>query len=183
MTSLQQIRNNIDDHVQIGFANEQGVGTHQVLQLNARNIWDIIVKDSNEEVVSADDYEIFPMSGQLSGTFPEGDLTIEYKHAAFTDEELEFYLEKNGSVNAACLNCIEILLSSAAKRFDYKAGIKDIKASQVFDNLKELRETYANKIVEEENLSANAGIFITRKHPAYDINLTDTNPDVSRSDS
>lgn len=191
MTPLQQVRNNIDDHVQIGFADELSYGKMKVYQLNARNIWDLTVvlfsEDSNEPDTEIDPetYEVFAVSGQVKANFPEGEIGFEYKHAAFTDTEIEFYLEQEGTVNKATLKCIEILLSSAAKRFDYKAGIKDIKASQVFDHLKALRETFKSKVEEDDNdlSGAGSGIFVTREHPAYTVNLKKNTRDVSRSDS
>lgn len=192
MTPAQQIRNNIDDQVQIGFADEISYGKDKVYQLNARNIWDLTVvllsDDSDEPDTEIDPslYTVYPMAGQIKGTLPEGEIGFEYKHAAFTDAEIEFYYTSNGSsVNKATLKCLELLLSSAAKRYDYKAGIKDIKASQVFDHLKSLYDTFKAKVEEEDNdiSGTSGGIFVTRLHPAYKVDLSRRNPDVSRRDS
>lgn len=189
MTNLEKVRNNIDDYPRIGFATEHSDGARKVYQLHANNIWDLTVALASEESGESDTeidsstYEVFAQSGQVRGTFPEGEILFEYQHSAFSDAEINSYLtDSNNSVNKATLKCIEILLSSAAKRFDYKSGIKDIKASQVFDHLKSLRETFTEKVENEDNSSVAGGVFVTREHPAYDIDLEE-NIDVSRSDS
>ncbi len=180
MTPLQQVRANIDDYPQVGFTVEHSNGGLQLFQLNARNFWDMTVKDSADVEVASESYEVFPQSGQVKGTFPEGDLMFEYTHAGFTDAELTHYLTVNGdSVSKASLACIKILLASSAKRFDYKAGIKDIKASQVFDHLKELHNQLLAQVESEDVSSALGGVVITREHPAYQVQL-DRPIDVSR---
>lgn len=180
MTPLEQVRAAIDDYPQIGFTVEQSPGIMQVYQLNSRNFWDLTVKDSEDNVIPAEDYTAYPQSGQIKGEFPEGTITFEYTHSGFTDTEIEHYLSVNGeSVAKASLACVKILLASSAKRFDYKAGIKDIKASQVFDHLKELHNQLAAQIESEDFGGISGGIVVTREHPAYHITL-DQPIDVSR---
>lgn len=180
MTDLQRVRNVIDDHVSIGMTTENSVGGLQIFQMNSRNLWNLIIKDKAGAVVAAENYTVYAQSGQIKGTFPQGNLTFEYDHAAFSDAELTDYLTELGSVTATAIACVRILLASASKRFDYKAGIKDIKASQVFDNLKELLATLQEQMDGEDMTSI--GRFVTRIHPAFEINLNDPNRDVSRVD-
>lgn len=180
MTNLEKVRNVIDDHVSIGLGSEMSVGGVQLFQLNSRNVWNLTVKDKDGNVVAAEGYTLFPQSGQIKGTFPEGELTFEYEHAAFTDDEITDYLTELGGVTATAVACVRILLASASKRFDYKAGIKDIKASQVFDNLKELLASLQDQLTDEDNSSV--GLFVTRIHPAYEPSLPRYRRDVSRVD-
>lgn len=181
MTELEKVRNLIDDHISIGLTNEQSTGGLQLFQLNSRNVWDLTITDKNGATVDPANYELIATSGQVKGTFEPGELVFEYKHAAFTDEEIQAYLDEFGSTTKAAIACVRILLASASKRFDYKAGIKDIKASQVFDNLKELLGTLTEQVDSEEN--ASIARLVTREHPAYAVDLKNYNPDVSRKDS
>ncbi len=180
MTDLQRVRNIIDDHVSIGLATEVSDGGVQLFQLNSRNIWNVVAKDKDGTVIDADAYVVYAQSGQIKGTFPEGDITFEYEHAAFSDSEITDYLEELTSVTAVAVACVRILLASASKRFDYKAGIKDIKASQVFDNLKELLASLQEQLTEEDTSSV--GLFVTRVHPAYEPTIPRGRRDVSRVD-
>jgi len=182
---LKEIRDTIDDHIQVGFSVEVSTGESQVFQLNARNFWDLVVKDKDENVIALNTLTLYPTSGQVKGTIPAGDVTFEYVHAGFTDAEITYYYGKCGnSTTRTSLRLVELLLASAAKRFDYKAGIKDIKASQVFDHLKELRATLLETIENEEVNGFNSGIFVDRIHPAYEKTTRDPRwRDVSRSDS
>lgn len=188
MTITEEIRNIIDDHVQVGISSETSVGGLQVFQLNARNFWNLVIKNSAGAVISQTGMTLYPQSGQVKGTIAAGTITFEYDHSGFSDDEIAEYYAKNGnSVNKTALNLVEILLASAAKRFDYKAGIKDIKASQVFDHLKDLR-AQLQEAVEAEDGGANysGGLFVDRLHPAY-TPATDPNAnwsgDTSRSES
>lgn len=189
MTDVEKVRNNIDDHIQIGFAEEQSDGNMKVYQLNARNYWDLTVTSIPDESpsepveIDSEDYEEFPMAGQIKAEIAAGVVKFEYKHAGFKDSEITSYIEDEGSINKASLKCIKILLASAAKRFDYKAGIKDIKASQVFDHLKQLKEDFEKEVESEDNSTLSSGVFAKREHPAYSVNLKQDNKDVSRSDS
>ena len=184
--ALKEIRDLIDDHKQIGFSSEISSGVLQVYQLNARNFWDLVVKDKNGTVIPNEELELFPASGQIKATITAGEVSFEYVHAGFTDAEIEYYYNKTSqSINKTALRLVELLLASAAKRFDYKAGIKDIKASQVFDHLKELRLQLIETIETETGGSLQGGLFVDRVHPAYDT-TSEKDPywnDVSRRDS
>lgn len=65
-------------------------------------------------------------------------IEVKYKYSTFSDEELTEFLALDGTVKKATIRCIEILLADAARMFDYTAGLTDIKASQVFNNLSKL---------------------------------------------
>lgn len=186
--ALKEIRDLIDDHISIGYSVEVATGDPQVFQLNARNYWDLVVKDRDENVIPNESLTLYQTSGQVKGTLPAGDVFFEYVHAGFTDSEIEYYYGKAGSdVNKTALKLVELLLASAAKRFDYKAGIKDIKASQVFDHLKDLRESLKEAIENDDATGGfNSGIFVDRVHPAYERPKDphgSWRKDVSRSDS
>lgn len=166
--ALKEIRDLIDDHKQIGYNNEISTGELQVYQLSARNFWDLVVKDKDGTVLDNTTMQLFPQSGQIKATIIAGDVSFEYIHAGFTDEEIAYYYNKcSQNINKTALRLVELLLASAAKRFDYKAGIKDIKASQVFDHLKELRVQLMETIENESGANVQGGLFVDREHPAY----------------
>lgn len=166
---LKEIRDMIDDHISIGQTVDISSGELQVYQLNARNYWDLMIKDSNGNNVPLTSVTQYPQSGQIKGTLPQGHVSFEYSHAGFTDAEIQYYYEKSGKNSyKTALRLVEILLASAAKRFDYKAGIKDIKASQVFEHLKDLKASLETTIENEDPSNQyNSGIFVDRLHPAY----------------
>lgn len=168
MTNIEEIRNIIDDHIRIGYSSEVSTGQLQVYQLNARNFWNLVIRDTNDAIIAQTGLTLYPQSGQIKGTIPAGDITFEYDQAGFTDAEIAAYYAKNdNSITRTALALVEMLIASAAKRFDYKAGIKDIKASQVFSQLRELR-TQLQEATEAEAGSADlaGGIFVDRSHPA-----------------
>lgn len=167
---LKEIRDMIDDHVSVGYTVDVSTGDLQVFQLNARNFWDLVVKDKDENIIPSNTLTLFAQSGQIKGTIPAGDVTFEYTHAGFTDAEITYYYDKsNNNMLKTALRLVEILLASAAKRFDYKAGIKDIKASQVFDHLKDLKASLQESIDNDDPSNQfNSGIFVDRLHPAYE---------------
>lgn len=168
MTNIEEIRNIIDDHIRIGYSSEVSTGQLQVYQLNTRNFWNLVIRDSQDAVVEQTGLTLYPQSGQIKGILPVGDVTFEYDQAGFTDAEIQTYLTKyENSVNRTALALVELLIASAAKRFDYKAGIKDIKASQVFAQLRELRTQLLEAVeVEQGGAELSGGIFVDRSHPA-----------------
>ena len=186
MTSeiLKEIRDMIDDHVSIGYTTDQASGELQVFQLNARNFWSLTVKDKDNNTVDLSTLTLYQAAGQVKGTIQEGSVTFEYEHAGFTDDEINYYYGKmNNNVLKTALRLVEILLASAAKRFDYKAGIKDIKASQVFEHLKDLKASLEETISNEDpDNQFNSGIFVDRIHPAFErkIEKPSWRGDVSR---
>ncbi len=176
------VRMAIDDPIRMGYFNEVLDGTTRIHQLPDRNVWDLVVRDQADVVIDDTTYTVYPVSGQVSSAFTgASSVTFEYKVAGFTDAEIDHFLESNdNNVDRAALAAIDILLASSAKRFDYKAGLKDIKASQVFDQLKELRTTIANKI--DESTTGGGPVVLDRQ----DTNFVSTPPgviDISRSDA
>ncbi len=183
MTTIEEIRNIIDDHIQVGVTTELSNGGLQVYQLNTRNFWNLSVADDEGNDIDVSTLTQYPMSGQIKGTLPEGEITFTYDQAGFTDAEITTYYAACGnSIKKTALQLVEILLASAAKRFDYKSGQKDIKASQVFEHLKELRLQLQETIIADDG-GLQGGIFVDREHPAYAPAPEVAWPDVSRSDS
>lgn len=186
LTPKEIIRMNIDDPVQLGMTTSMSIGELAIYQLNHRNVAEVIVKDQDGNTVSAENYTLYAGTGQLRGTLPEGEVIFEYIHSGFSDDELDYFLgELDDSINKVTLACVDVLLASAAKRFDYKAGLKDIKASQVFDHLKQLRTQFAEKVEAEDNENGigNVAIVVDRVHPFYTVDITKDPVDVTRSDS
>lgn len=152
-TDLEVIRLNLADPYQLAFDENAGDGSTVKFRLSHKKVRDdslVIAVDD----LSTTDYTFDDGLGIV--TFdnpPESDTTIsmEYEYSAFSDEELEEFLDVEGSIDGAVLRCIEILLVDSARRFDYSAGRSELKPSQVFSNLKELREIYKEKVKEGDD--------------------------------
>lgn len=110
-------------------------------------------------------------------------VTADYKFSVFSDEELtEFLALERGNVDGAIIRCIDILLMDSARRFDYSAGRLDIKPSQVFNNLVQLRKIVTERISYKEDNSGTGGIRLVDRSSSYYDNSTADTMDLSRAD-
>lgn len=180
MTNLEKVRNNIDDHLQFGKTVDIGKGSEAVYQLDNFNFQDLAVTVDGSAVSVATNKQL-PKAGQvlLNATLDKT-VVFTYKYAAFLDDEInEFLSDAEDSVTLASLMAIDQLLVSAAKRFDYRSGQKDLKVSQVFDQLLALRKQFAEAVESESNAG---GVLIKdRIHPAYMLSA-EPEIDISRTD-
>lgn len=94
------------------------------------------------------------------------EISVEYYYSAFSDEELQQFIDEEGSISLAGVIAVEILMADAARRHDYKLADGDYKESQVFKQLKDLRTMFKNHATEEADELAKAGsnpIVVKRK--------------------
>lgn len=178
MTDLELVRNNIDDHPRSGLTYAEGQSTEKVYVLDNKNVYDLTVEVDGVAVASSE-YTLGSKTGEVIGTFDGNEVKFRYTYAAFTDAEIEYYLEEQ-TVTKATLDLIDILLMSASKRFDYKSGQKDMKASQIFDHLKDLRKQFADAVANE---SPTDGVVLLKRTNRYYESPADLGGyDLSRAD-
>ena len=104
---------------------------------------------------------------------------------AFSDNEI--FLKRLDSIKeteegtrcATAIVLLEALLADSAKRFDYKQGQSEIKASQIFNHIEKLIERYKKNLATAEKTDIPR--VASRLHPAYDSEV-ETEPDLSRDD-
>lgn len=169
-TDLQLLRKTIADPFRNGFDEIVADGDAQDFQLSHHPVKDSsLTVYKNDVVVNSADYDVDLEQGLVTfDTLPSAEDKIEakYQYSVFSDEELTNFLALDGTVNKAAIRCFEILLTDAARRFDYTAGLTDVKASQIFDHLKGLLDYYKGKVS-----SSDAPVRIYRRvHGAYGFN-------------
>ena len=183
-TDLQQLRKELADPYKSAFDENIGDAETTIYKLSHGS-----VKDDSFKVYVADDlktlttdYTIDQEEGVITFvTAPADGASIEvtYNFSAFSDTELNNFLVSEGSVNGALLLCIDILLMDASKRFDYAIGKADLKPSQVFNNLKDLRGIIATKV---SNEAAGGGVSIVNRSSRHYKDTVETETDLSRAD-
>lgn len=183
-TNLELLRLELADPIKQGFDKQFGDGETVVYKLAHSNIIEGSLQLSVDDAEVADeDYEIDLRTGVITfDTAPANDKEIEakYQFTAFSDEELNNFLALDGnSIPSVMVRCIDILLIDAAKRFDYSSGQTEMKASQVFQNLKDLREVFAGKVSSSQ--SSGGAIKASRTHKAYQSTARNV-MDLSRAD-
>jgi len=75
----------------------------------------------------------------------QADLGISYDEAVFTDDELDRLYTRAASYDGAVVYALDQILMNAAKFNDYTAGSSSEKKSQVFAQLKMMREMWARR--------------------------------------
>ena len=168
-TNLELLRKTIADPIKFAIDKQLGDGTSTIFKVSHERIEDgtykIFVNDEENEVET--DFTIDLERGVI--TFLEAiplnyEIRMEYFFSAFSELELTEFLALDGNdVNKSALRCVDILLADASRRFDYSSGQTEVKASQVFKNLKELREVFKDNITDT---NGNA-IMVNRINDAY----------------
>ena len=181
MTNLEELRLMLSDPFKDGFDDIVADDESKQYQLSHHNIKpeSLTVYINNDEQTLTTDYTVDLSQGVITFTSsPNNEDLIEakYKYAAFSDDELNDFLDKDGSVGKVIVRCVEILLFDSARRFDYTAGQTDVKASQVFKNLKDLLAYWNGKV----GSSDSAVVVLNRKHDSEDYDRC--RRDLSRDD-
>lgn len=152
MTNLEKLRQKIADPYKYAEDSQVSDGVSTVYELTHGHILDgsyTVYVDTDEQVEDTD-YTIGLESGVItfSSVVPVGsDIRVIYQFSAFSDEELTEYLsDNNGNLDSATLDIIDVLLFDSSRRFDYSTGKTEMKPSQVFNNLKSLRDIISGKI-------------------------------------
>lgn len=178
-TNLQLLRKMIADPYKSGFDEVVADGESQDFQLSHHPVKTSsyqVLLDGNLQTESTD-YTLDLETGLLNMVAlptAELELDVKYEYSVFSDTELTEFLELDGTVDKAAVRCIDILLADSARRFDYSAGLTDMKPSQIFEHLKDLKAMYSAKT------SVNAGV--TTRGSKYYAGNTDKEVDLSRAD-
>lgn len=170
-TDLQLLRKTIADPFRNGFDEIIADGDAQDFQLTHHPVLSgSLTVYLNDSVVAGADYEVDLEQGLVTfDTTPSANDKIEakYQYSVFSDEELSDFLVRDVTVVKAAIRCFEILLTDSARRFDYTAGLTDVKASQIFDHLKGLLEYYKGKQASSDGSPIK---ILRRAHGAYGFN-------------
>jgi hypothetical protein len=185
-SSLELLRKEIADPYRSAFDTNVGDGETTEFKLAHGNVKSgtLVVYVGNTLQEENTDYTVDYEEGMITFSSAPADLvsvTADYKFSVFSDTELtEFLALENQSIDGAVLRCIDILLMDSARRFDYSAGKLDLKPSQVFENLRKLREIVISKI--ESSATGGGGVILAdRTSSYYDSSDADT-MDLSRAD-
>src|SRR5690606_8647461 len=138
---LERLRNLIGDLHKSDVVRLIGDGTSTVWQLPRKRLKtdSVTLSGTGAITVSSVNYDTGLVT--LSGAVPdETKFSIAFEFSAFRDEELEDYLS-SGSIKSAALECIQVLMADAARRYDYSTGIEEFNPSQVFENLEKLKKS------------------------------------------
>lgn len=152
MTNLEKLRQKIADPYKYSEDSQTSDGISTVYELTHGHVLDgsYTVYVDGEEQIEDTDYTIELDSGVItfSSIVTTGDeIRVIYKFSAFSDDELTQYLtDNNDDMDSAMLDIIDVLLFDSSRRFDYSTGKTEMKPSQVFNNLKSLREILSNKV-------------------------------------
>lgn len=172
---ISLVRMKLGDSLKIGLDRDTGDGTVKVFVLTHKNIQDYIVTVGGVEKTETIDYIASVADGSIKfNTAPSNaaEIVVEYKYAAFTDDEISTLIDTYGSVNSAVIEAIKVLMADAARRFDYTQGDTDMKPSQVFTHLKDLLSIYQKSLPPQF-------VNLTSKH--YESETRNT-VDLSRAD-
>lgn len=194
-TDLEKIRKKLADPYKNGNDSMTVDEETTLYQLSHHPIREgsVVVTVENVEKALETDYSINYDTGLL--TFVEAPtdeqlIEVVYEYSVFSDDELQEFLDEYGTVDKVILECLEILLVDAARRFDYAAGLTDVKASQVFDHIEKLIAYYKGKAT--SGTSAPTGIRRANRHYGYNQSDPDAfigqesvkvEGDLSRSDN
>lgn len=181
MTDLQLLRLDVADPYKYGFDEQTGDGATTQFRLSHSKIkassYKVFV--DNTLMTETSQYAIDADAGLLTMVTAPADTKIvrtEYQFTAFSDAELTEFLSIDGGVTQAAIHCLDILLFDSARRFDYVAGDSELKPSQVFAHLKDLR-----KILQEKLSQASGGAVMgVRLHEDRDRRVQTV--DISRRD-
>lgn len=177
LADIDQVRRSIGDTVKENVEQLTGDGLTLLFTLQYKNVQDVMV--TVDGVIVTPDL-IYAGSGQIQlATAPvEGaKIIVTYEYSAFLDTVLASLID-GYSVDGAIVEALKDLLASASRRADYTQGQTNVKASQIFDNLKDLLAMYSPG----GQFSTSSGLTVGRRVPQ--TRKRDVKPtDLSRSDS
>jgi hypothetical protein len=160
MTNLELIRKKLADDYKFASDANTGDAKTTIFQLAHGNIQDETMEVYLDGEITSD-YTIDRERGLLKFTPAPGEdveVLVQYYFSAFSDEEITSFLSDNqNDIYSTLIDLVEILLADSSRRFDYSTGQTDVKPSQVFQNLKEMREIYKSKIPAERRSSLKRG--------------------------
>jgi len=146
MNDLEKVRVAIGDRVK---ADENLISANGELvdfQVRHENIWDVNVY--LDDVLTTTGITVSGIPGVIAFATAPADgieVRVTFKYAAFSDIELQQYID-DYDVDQAIIMALEGILSSVARQRDYKEADSEVKNSQVFAQVEKLL-TYWNKKV------------------------------------
>lgn len=187
MTSIEEIRLKINDHLKPAIDKDEGDGSAKIFALTHHHIQDYTVTVEGAEQTENTDYVMDAVNGQITFTTAptDGDSVVtQYKYAGFTDAELQNLLDLYESVNIVIIEAIKILMFDAARQFDYKMADEAVEPSQIFKNLKQMLEMYQATTTSEGGV---IGAYVTprlvnRINPHYKKESNLSESDISTLD-
>jgi len=154
MTNEEKVRNAIGDPKKYSEDNYIADGTTKRFRLSHHRV------DVSTIKVFVEDTETIDFTSTEEGiiTFDTAPNTgnqvfVEYKFSAFTDTEVTDFINTYGGTKMASIKLVESLMADTSRRFDYSTGMEDMKPSQIFGQLKKLRDV----LVESSEDIANYG--------------------------
>jgi hypothetical protein len=177
LTEIQSMRLDLSDPLKTAIDKDTGDGTTALYVLTHKHIQDVAV-DLNGVTQSLDThYKIDSDEGIVEFVTPPPVgivVRVQYKYAGFTDTDYQNLLDSDGTLGAATVHAIRILLMDASRRFDYTHGQTQMQPSQIFEHLKDMLEIHTTS-------NSNTPKILDRIHPYY----TSSRPsklDLSRAD-
>ena len=174
---IAEVRRAIGDTAKQTVQQFEGDGYTLLFALQYKNVQEVGVTVGNQNVTPD---LVYSGAGQvqLNDAPEQGDkVIISYEYAGFTDLVLESLIDRNG-VQGAIIEALKDLLASASRRTDYVQGQTNVKASQVFQHLKDLLGMYSPG----GQFSAEGGLSMGTRVP-QPVDNTIVREDLSRSDN
>lgn len=182
-TNLELLRKELSDPFRYAFDRQTGDGETTVFKLSHGNVQDSTysVYVDNQLKTEGTDYTLDKENGLLTFVSAPADgkeVEVKYYFSAFSDTELtEFLKLESDNVIRAALRCINLLLTDASRRFDYVSGQTEMKPSQVFAHLKDLRKIFQERLIEDYS-----GVAIVDRSSRFYNSTSTTETDLSRAD-
>lgn len=165
MTDLERLRNLIGDNYKTSVLRLISDGVSTIWDLGKTRVKEDSVTLSGDVggvTISSVDYDegLVTLSAAIT---EDAKFTFSFTFSAFSDSELEYYLSI-GNVKSAALECINILMADAARRYSYSTGVEQFNASDLFKHLKELKESIKK---DDIGLSSTGGASIKNRTTEY----------------
>ncbi len=146
MDDLTKVRIAIGDRVKADENLLSANGELEDFQIRHENVWDERVYF--DTVLQNTGYSLSSEPGVLTFDTAPADgveIRVTFKYAAFTDIELQDYIDNYG-VDASIIMALEGILSSVARQRDYKEADSEVKNSQVFAQVEKLLKYWSGKV-------------------------------------
>ena len=182
-TNLELLRKELADPFKYAFDGETGDGETTVFKLSHGKVQSetyAVYVDNNLQTEETD-YTIDQDRGLVTFiTAPADTKEVEAKYyfAAFSDDEFtEFLALESDNVVRAAIRCINLLIVDASRRFDYASGQTEMKPSQVFAHLRELRRIFRERLTDIKG-----GVSVVDRKSRFYDKAKEPEVDLSRAD-
>lgn len=166
MQPIDIFRNRVGDRLKTASMNASGNGTQVMYDLQYHNVSNLAVVVSGTVLNVTTDYQLDPVNGIVTFTISpadDSDIQFTFNYSAFSDADVTALLAAFGQ-QGAVLEGLKMLLSDAARLYDYTKGMNQSKRTGVFNNLQALYKLYMTTGVDG---TANS-VAIGRRHVESD---------------